>query len=386
MQPAARSALIQPFLVMEILARAQALEQEGRDIIHLEVGEPDFPTPPSVLAAASRCLGEGRVRYTPAAGLPELREAIAAFYRSRYGLALPPRRIIVTPGASGAFLLLFGLLLEAGDRIAMTAPGYPCYPNFVRLYGGIPVTVPVAADTDFHFSPELLATPLRRGLKGVIVASPANPTGSVLAPDRLAQLVNQVCGSAAFFLADEIYHGLEYGEASASALQFSETALVVNSFSKYFGMTGWRLGWAVVPDSWVAAAERLAQNIFIAASTPAQVAALAAFSPENLAELERRRQLLKERRDHLCRGLEALGFRVAAPPMGAFYVYAECAALTADSRRFAAEMLECTGVAVTPGHDFGGERPERFLRFSYTAPLPRLDEALRRIQSFLGDR
>jgi aspartate/methionine/tyrosine aminotransferase len=368
---------------MEILARAQQLERSGRDVIHLEIGEPDFPTPPRVLEAAAECLRKGHVRYTPAAGLPELRAAIASHYQTRYGAAIAPERIVVTPGASGAFLLALGLLLEPGEQVALADPGYPCYRNFVQLFGGEPLNVPVNMDTRFQLEPSLLEDHWSRGLSGVIVASPGNPAGTSLTIAALQEIIGQAADRDGFVISDEIYHGLEYGRPLPTAAQFSSEALVINSFSKYFGMTGWRLGWVVVPAALVGPAEKLAQNIFIAPSTPSQVAALASFSPENLAELERRRVELQERRDFLVRGLVDLGFRIGAKPEGAFYVFADCSGLTSDSATFAASLLEETGVAITPGMDFGYNHPHRYLRFAYTTPISRLDEALQRLGEFI---
>jgi aspartate/methionine/tyrosine aminotransferase len=339
-----------------------------------------------VLEAAQAFLRAGQVRYTPAAGLPELRAAIAGHYRRRHGIEIPPRRIVITPGASGGFLLVLALLVEPGAAVAVADPGYPCYPNFIRLYGGEPRTVPVTAATALQLCPELLEPLWGGGLRGLIVASPGNPTGAVMTEPSLRGLARQAQQHGGFLVSDEIYHGLEYGEPAATAAGISEEAFVVNSFSKYFGMTGWRLGWVVVPEAAVEAVERLAQNLFIAPPTPSQVAALASFDPDNLAELERRREILRERRDFLCEGLERLGFGIGQRPAGAFYVYAECGRLTADSAAFASRLLEATGVAVTPGLDFGIHAPEAHLRFAYTTPIPRLAEGLRRLGAFLDQQ
>ena len=377
---------IQPFFAMDILARARELEQAGRDIVHMEIGEPDFPTPPLILESAARSLKDGAIKYTPAAGLPQLRQAIAGHYRSRHGLDLDPRRIFLTPGASGALMLALGVLVNPGDSVAMADPGYPCYPNFVRLFDGLPLRVAVDAESGFNLTAGLLKAQGDQELAGVIVASPANPTGSILSPVALRDLVAGVMAREGFVIADEIYHGLEYGAPAATALTCSDQVFVINSFSKYFGMTGWRLGWAVVPNWAIDAAERLAQNLFISAPTLSQLAALAAFEPANLEELERRRHIFTERRNLLCAGLQGLGFRLHARPEGAFYVYADASQVTSDSRTFALDLLQEAGVAVTPGLDFGVNQTERYLRFCYTASAERLGEGLTRLQRFIARR
>jgi len=383
MNIAQRLSEISPFFVMEILARAKELERQGRDIVHMEIGEPDFPTPPTVLAAAARALGQTDIKYTPAAGLPELRQAIASFYRQRHGVTLDQRRIFVTPGASGALMLVMGLALNPGEDVLLADPGYPCYPNFVRVFGGHPRLLPVDELSEFNLSAALIEANWNASVAGVITASPANPTGSIMPPHAMQALIDRVGEKQGFVVSDEIYHGLEYAGAATTALRYSEDVFVINSFSKYFGMTGWRLGWAVVPESAIEGAERLAQNLFISAPTLSQWAALAAFDPETLQELERRRTQFAERRDVLCEGLSRLGFQIRAKPEGAFYVYADCSQVTPDSRAFAMELLEVAGVAITPGRDFGTHQPERFLRFCYTASIPRIREGLDRMADFL---
>lgn len=378
-----RLADIQPFFVMEVLSRAKALEREGRDIIHLEIGEPDFPTPPLVVECATEFLRRGEIRYTPAAGLPELREAISKYYRDRYGVCVASERIFVTPGASGAFLLAMGLLLNQGDKVLLADPGYPCYANFVRLYGGTPALVPVGAESRFHVNSEILATHWDDQTKGAVIASPSNPTGTVLYPDELNALVDEIERRSGFLIADEIYHGLEYEKPSPTALTYSDRVFVVNSFSKYFGMTGWRLGWLVVPSDSIDNAEKLAQNMFISAPAPSQYGALASFKEENLQELERRRRVFQSRRDYLCDQLRKIGFSLNTIPSGAFYVYADCSRLTSNSLDFAMGLLEKTGVAVTPGKDFGKNSPEAYLRFSYAVTLEQLADALSRIRHFV---
>ena len=386
MKQATRMADIRPFYVMEILARAQQLQAQGCDVIHMEVGEPDFPTPPIVLEAAANALRGAGLGYTPAAGLPELRRAIVAHYQVRYGLDIDHRRIFVTPGASGALQMVLTLLVEPGAGVALADPGYPCYPNLMRCLGGIPRWLAVDETSDFNLCAAVLATAWDSTMTGLIAASPANPTGSIMKPDVLRELIDFAVAKGAFVVSDEIYQGLEYDGLARSALAYSRDVFVINSFSKYFGMTGWRLGWAVVPEPAIDGAERLAQNLFISAPTLSQRAALAAFEPENMRELERRRQVFAARREVLCAGLSRLGFAIRARPQGAFYVYADAGGLTTDTQAFAMNLLELAGVAVTPGRDFGIHHPERFLRFCYTAPVERIEEALARLERFIRER
>jgi aspartate/methionine/tyrosine aminotransferase len=280
----------------------------------MEIGEPDFPTPPAVVRAGIEFLAKGEVKYTPAAGLAALREAIARFYAERYNVDVPTSRIFVTPGASGAVLLALAGLIERGGEVLLPDPGYPCYPNFVRLLGGEPRFVPVGAESNFQLDAETLSRHWTPKARGVVMASPSNPTGTMADSGTLQGIAEFLDAHGGFWLSDEIYHGLVYGEPARSALEFSEQAFVVNSFSKFFGMTGWRLGWAVVPEPFVGLAERLAQNLFISAPTHSQMAALAAFSPDNLAELERRRREFETRRDFLLQELPGLGFGIPVMP------------------------------------------------------------------------
>jgi len=381
---AARMADIESFQVMDLLARARELEGQGRDIVHMEIGEPDFPTPEPITAAAQRALAEGKTHYTPALGLPALREAIAAFYRQRYGVSVSPERIIITPGASGALLLALGVLLNPGEKVLLADPGYPCNRHFVRFLNGAATAVPVTADTAWQLTPWHVEQHWDEHTIGAMVASPSNPTGTLLGREELAALAAAVAQRGGTLIADEIYHGLTYGQDAVSALEVAPDSFVINSFSKYFQMTGWRLGWLVVPDGYVREVEKLAQNLFIAPSTPAQYAALAAFSDETLAILEARRAEFGRRRDYLLPALRELGFGVPVTPGGAFYIYADCSALTADSAQFSRDLLEQAGVAVTPGADFGSHHPEHYLRFAYTTDMARLEEGVARIRRFLG--
>ncbi|KAB7628482.1 pyridoxal phosphate-dependent aminotransferase [Alkalilimnicola sp. S0819] len=377
---------IHPFQVMELLGRARALEAQGRDIVHMEVGEPDFVTAEPILQAGMAALRAGQTRYTDAGGLPALREAIAGHYRREHGVTVDPARIFVTPGASGALLLALALLVNPGQQVLLPDPGYPCNRHFVRLLNGEPCSVPVGADTAYQLSPECLDEHWDARTVAAMVGSPGNPTGTVLSGPALAALADGCARRGGILLVDEIYHGLSYTDAPlASAAALDTPTLVVNSFSKYFGMTGWRLGWLLVPEGWERATEKLAQNVFIAASAPAQHAALACFTEEARAVFEQRRQAFRERRDYLAPALRALGFHIPVLPGGAFYLYADASEHTRDSRDFAARLLEQAGVAVTPGCDFGDHQASRHLRFAYTTGLAQLEAGVRGISQFLGE-
>lgn len=374
---------IQPFRVMEILARARALEQAGRSVVHMEIGEPDFPTPAPVTAAGIAALEAGHTHYTPALGLPALREAISAFYRARFGVDVAPERIAVTPGASGALQLALAVLLNPGERVLLPDPGYPCNRHFVRLFGG--EAVPVAVDAAQHYQPTAaqIEAHWQPATAGVMLASPANPSGAVIAPAELARMHRIVRERRGFLIVDEIYQCLVYDGVADTALRLGDDVIVVNSFSKYFNMTGWRLGWLVAPPALMPAIDRLAQNLFLAAPTPAQYAALAAFGADTLEILEQRRCELKERRDYLFGALRELGFGMSACPPGAFYLYADCSRFSTDSARFCADLLEHAGVAVTPGDDFGEHRAAHHVRFAYTSPLETLRQGVERLRVFL---
>lgn len=374
---------ITPFYVMELLRRAKELEEKGRDVIHMEIGEPDFPTPPQIVETAIDHLRTGRIKYTAAAGLPELREKIAGYYRSHYHVNIDERRIFITPGASGAFLLAFAATLNPDDAILTTDPCYPCNRNFAELFGAHAYPVPVDASTSYQLSAGLIERYWRSSTKGALIASPSNPTGTLIDNAMLKQCIQTVEKLGGQFFSDEIYHGLVYGKHPATALEFSDNVFVINSFSKYFGMTGWRVGWLVVPESFADAAEKLAQNIYISTPTLSQLAALAAFDPPNILELERRRAAFAERRDFLFSELIKLGFGIPVKPEGAFYIYADCSKFTNDSYRFTLELLENEGVAITPGCDFGNNHPGRHVRFAYTTSIERMKEAVRRLQRFI---
>lgn len=375
---------VPPFHVMALLERAQQLAAQGRDIIHLEVGEPDFPCPSPVMAAARHALDLGQTRYTPAAGLPALREIIAEDYRDRFGAQVDPARIVVTPGASGALQLALGALLDPGDGVLLCDPGYPCNRQFVRMFGGMPQPMPLQASTGFRPSGDILRSAWDETTRAALVASPDNPTGNRIPAGELNDWARWCRERQGTLIVDEIYQGLCYGAEAETVLAHGDAAWVINSFSKYFGMTGWRLGWVVAPPALVPDLDRMAQNFFLSPSAPAQYAALAAFQPDTLAELERRRQVLAERRACLLEKLPAMGLKVVGNPAGAFYLYLDVSAITDDSYAFSRALLEQAHVALTPGVDFGpGHQPSRYLRVAYTCDLPRLEEALVRLSRFM---
>ena len=384
-RPAHRLADISPFHVVELFTRAHQLQAEGRDIIHMEVGEPDFPTPQPILDAAVNAVNEGKTRYTQSLGLPELREAIAEFYGTKYGLTVAASRIVVTNGASGALNLAFACLADPASEWLLTDPGYPCNRNIIRTYEGRAIGIPVDASSNFQPTPEQLAQHWGPNTAGLLVATPANPTGTLLNLREIEALANFVRQRDGHFIVDEIYHGLTYDAGETpSACAAGDDIWVINSFSKYFQMTGWRLGWMVVPENYVRDIEKLAQNLVLCPSTPAQYAALAAFDPETIAILEERRAEFHRRRDFLSKALSQLGFVITAQPQGAFYLYCDCSKLCADSFTFARDLLEKTGVAATPGLDFGSNQPEKHIRFAYTTKISRLEEAVARLARYLG--
>lgn len=377
-----RMAEIAPFRVMELLARARKLEAQGHSIIHMEVGEPDFTTPQPVIAAAQRALTEGRTHYTPSLGLPELREAISRFYQERYGEVVSPEQIVITSGASGALLLALGVILNPGEEVILADPGYPCNRHFVRFIEGQARSIAVTADTAYQLNAQLVADNWRGNTRAAMVATPSNPTGTIISHEELQAIYQQVEKHNGYLLVDEIYHNLTYGEQPPSAVNLGERAIIINSFSKYFSMTGWRLGWLVASRAVVAEIDKLAQNLFIAAPTLAQYAALAAFQPEVIAELEQRRTTFQQRRDYLLPELQQLGFKISQSPQGAFYLYADCSGWGMSSTELADRLLEEAGVAITPGNDFGDYRAEAHVRIAYTTSLEKLKEAVRRIGQF----
>ncbi|MGB5324582.1 MAG: pyridoxal phosphate-dependent aminotransferase [Pseudomonadales bacterium] len=385
LQLADRVADIQPFRVVEMLTRAGALEAAGVDIVHMEAGEPDFPTAPAIVAAAKRALDEGRTRYTPAAGIPELREALSRWYRQQHQIDIPASRIMVTPGGSGALLLLSALLVNPGQGVLMADPGYPCNRHFLRLVEGEAQLVPVGADERFQLTAGKLAEHWRENTVGALVASPANPTGTALDDAQMRALFDACDQRGGALIADEIYQDLVFEGEVSSILAHTDRAFVMNSFSKFFGMTGWRLGWLVAPEGLVRELEKLAQNLFISSSAPSQYAALAAFEPVTQALLQARKRELGERRNCLLAALRELGFVIEAQPVGAFYIYANIRGISQlDAREFCLRLLEEQGVAITPGADFGDHLASEHVRFAYTTSLPRIEEAVRRLREFVN--
>ena len=375
---------IAPFHVVEIFNRVGELQRAGHSVINLCIGEPDFSTPQPMLDAAAKALQAGRFPYTAALGIAELRQAIAQFYWDRYQVNIPAERIAVTAGASAALLLTMGVLINPGEQVLLTDPGYPCNHQFIRVMGGKPLGVPVDSDSGYQLNAALIEKHWTPNTVAVLVASPANPTGTMIHADVMAQLIGAVHGRGGRLIVDEIYLALSYGKAATTALSLSEDVFIINSFSKYFQMTGWRLGWIVAPSAYVKAIERLAQNLFIANAAIAQQAALAGFEPATLALLEGRRQEFQARRDYLIPALKELGFGIPVTPEGAFYVYADCSKFTDDSYRFAWDLLEKAHVAVTPGIDFGVHQAQRHVRFSYCASLQQLREGVARIKRYLS--
>lgn len=372
-----------PFLAMEVLERASQLERQGRHIIHMEIGEPDFDTPQVVVEAGIRALREGRTHYTHSLGHPALREAIAEWHLRQYGTKVSPEQTIVTMGSSAAMLLVFAALLNPGDGVLLTDPHYACYPNFVAGFGGTPLRLQVHEASGFQFEAEQIRAALAPNVKAVMLNSPANPTGTLMEPERMRALVETV-GDRSVIISDEIYHGLVYRGRAHSMLEFTDNAVVINGFSKLFAMTGWRLGYAIVPPWLVRPVQKLQQNLFISAPDFAQFAAIAALR-EAGPDVERMRTAYDERRKLVLRRLEEAGLAVLTEPLGAFYVFVNVAHLTHNVRTLAGEILEEAGVAVTPGIDFG-PGGEGYLRLSYANSLENVDEGMRRLVGFLQQR
>lgn len=379
---------IQPFHVMSLLAKAKELEQQGRDIIHLEVGEPDFNTPQTIIDAGMDALRQGDIHYTPSLGLMSLRQAIADFYQQQFSVDISASQVVITPGASGALLLITGSLISQGDAVMLADPGYPCNQNFVRFVDGEVQAIAVDEFSQYQLTAEIIAKNWQHNTKAVLIASPANPTGTIVAEDEMIKIIDLLREKQAYLIVDEIYQGLVYDSEPYCALESGEESdnnhvIIVNSFSKYFQMTGWRIGWCIVPLHLVESCDRLSQNIFLATPTLSQKAALAAFLPETLKILEQRRQIFKQRRDFLYLKLLDLGFKIPVKPQGAFYIYCDCSDLTDDSMIFAHELLEQTGLAITPGIDFGQNNPQRYVRLTYTKDIAYLEQAVKRLEMFL---
>ncbi len=380
-RPSARSA-VEPFIVMDVMRAAADREHQGADVIHMEVGQPGAPTPQAVIAAARVALDDGRIAYTEALGNRALRARIAAHYREHYGVDAPMERIAVTTGSSAGFALAFLAAFDPGDRLVVTAPGYPAYRNLAVAFGLETVEIPVGADTRYALTPALLEKAHReKPVAGVLIASPANPSGTIMEPDALRDLMAAAEDMGILFISDEIYHRLVYGGEAATALQFSPDAVVVNSFSKYYCMTGWRIGWMVLPEPLVRPVERLAQNLYISAPDISQRAAIAAFDATD--ELERVKASYAANRALLLDRLPKIGFEELLPVDGAFYVYASVRRFSNDSRDFCARMLAEAGVAATPGADFDRARGHNFLRFSFCGTEAHMAEAMDRLAGWL---
>ncbi len=376
---------IEPFHVMEVLKRAAELEKAGRSIIPMCIGEPDFPPAQSVLDAASRALSNGAaMRYTAALGLQELRDAISGHYRDVFGIDVPTERIVVTAGASAALLLACAALVERDAEVLMPDPSYPCNRHFIAAFNGHPQLIPSGPAERFQLSASMVEAHWTDKTRGVLLASPSNPTGTSITRDELSRTLEVVRRHKGFALVDEIYQGLTYEDKPYTALELGDDIVVINSFSKYFNMTGWRLGWLVVPPAMLPAIEKLAQNFFICASSLAQHAALACFEPEALQVAEQRRQEFQRRRDFIVPELLRLGFGIPVLPDGAYYVYADCSRFSDDADQWCRDVLNQTGVVLTPGLDFGVTGAKRYIRVSYATSMANLEEAMRRLREYVG--
>jgi (5-formylfuran-3-yl)methyl phosphate transaminase len=376
---ASRTEKINPFIVMDVLERCQELERSGRDIIHLEVGEPDFDTPAVIKDAAVAALSQGKTQYSHSLGLLELRQAICNDYKSRYGVAVSPDRVLVTSGTSPAMLLVFSALLNPGDGIVLSDPGYACYPNFITYVDAVPDYVPVFEDAGFQFDPDDVKRRLGTRVKAILINSPSNPTGNLLSADRMKELASLGLP----IVSDEIYHGLVYEDTEHSILEFTDNAFVLNGFSKRYAMTGWRLGYVIAPKEFIRPMQKMQQNFFISANTFVQWAGIAALTGAG-QEVVRMREVYNERRRYMIDALKALGFGITVDPQGAFYVLANAKAFTKNSYDFAFEILEHAGVGVTPGIDFG-KNAEGYIRFCYANSLENIKTAMGRIDTFLRD-
>jgi aspartate/methionine/tyrosine aminotransferase len=387
LRAASRAAEIQPFVVMDVLARAHEIEATGRRVVHMEIGEPDFGAAPLVVEAATRALRAGRTAYTPTLGLPALREAIAQHYGNAFSRAISPDRIAVTAGASGGLLLALALYVNPGDEILVPDPGYPGYRHMVRAFEGRARPLLLSPQDNFQPTLEKVRAAWGPRTRGLLLGSPSNPTGTLISETEMKKIARFVASRRGVLIVDEIYQGLTYrenaGARPATALGLPGEVAIVNSFSKYFCMTGWRLGWVALPRQRMREFEKLAQHLFICAPTVAQHAALACFEPASLEVFEERRREFQRRRDFLLPALERAGLQVPARPSGAFYLYARC---PGDGKRFALELLEKEGVAATPGIDFGSNGTRRFVRFAYTRAMADLEEAAVRLRRFCGER
>ena len=374
---------VNPFRVMTVMARAQYLESQGRRIVHMEVGEPDFSSAQPIIDAGKRALDDGLTQYTAASGLAELRECLSVHYRENYNVEVDANRILITPGASGGLNLLANLLVRAGDGVLLSDPAYPCVRNFIHMMSAQPQLIPVGIEQNFQPTLEQLDEYCTDKTSGLWLASPSNPTGTILERSKLKAACNWATSRQKHLLVDEIYHGLHYVDDLPSVLELDQSAFVVNSFSKYFGMTGWRLGWIVVPQEHVEMATILAQNMYISASSISQYAALAAFTPEAKRIFEERREAFRHRRDFLTEALKSMGFLLCDNIQGAFYVYVDISKFSDDCEKFCHDMLEDHGVALTPGTDFGDFESKSHVRIAFTTDMDSLELGVQRLQNAL---
>jgi len=374
---------VNPFRVMTVMARAQQLESEGRRIVHMEVGEPDFSSAQPIIDSGKRALDDGLTQYTQAIGLAELRECLSVHYRENYNVEVGANRILITPGASGGLNLLANLLVRAGDGVLLSDPAYPCVRNFIHMMSAQPQLIPVGIEQNFQPTLEQLDEYCTDNTSGLWLASPSNPTGTILERSKLKAACDWAASRQKHILVDEIYHGLHYVDDLPSVLELDQSAFVVNSFSKYFGMTGWRLGWIVVPQEHIEMATTLAQNMYISASSISQYAALAAFTPEARQIFEQRREAFRNRRDFLAGALKSMGFLLSDNIQGAFYVYANISKFSDDCEKFCHDMLEDHGVALTPGTDFGDFESKNHVRIAFTTDMDSLELGVQRLQNAL---
>jgi len=377
---------IQPFHVMKILAEAKALEAKGVEVIHMEIGEPDFPSLNCIHQAADQAMQQGLTHYTPTMGLPALREKLANFYADFYHAKVNSQNIMITPGSSTALQLVLTALLNPKDKVLLADPAYPCNRQFVNLLHGELLAIPVSHETQYQLNLELLKANWQPGIKVVMVASPANPTGTVIEQSELIAMANFLAEKNVYFIVDEIYQGLVYERPAESILanqHLPQNVIVINSFSKFFGMTGWRLGWTVAPDHLMPILDRLGQNLFLAAPTPSQYGALRVLEKDALDALEQRRQVFAERRKVLIEAMSQAGFKLSIIPQGAFYLYWDISDFSQDSQQFCSQLLNQTGVAITPGLDFGNHKDNTHVRLAYTCDTKKLKQAVKLIKLFI---
>ncbi len=375
-----RSKDISSFIVMDVLERAQTLEKEGRDIIHLEVGEPDFPTPPPISEAAIEAIKDEQTHYTHSLGLLKLRETVSDHYRKTYGVDVDPGRIVVTSGTSPALFMIYSTLLEPGDEIILSNPHYPCYPNFALFLKAVPTFVDVYEEDGFHYRPLEIKKKITEKTKAILINSPSNPTGTLLDPE----IMKEIAELGPYIISDEIYHGLVYGEKEHTILEYTDRAFVVNGFSKLHAMTGWRLGYMIAPEEFIRPVQKIQQNFYISASSIAQWAGIAALTKAD-EYIENMRSVYNERRVYMIDRLKKMGFDIPVEPKGAFYVFVNAKHISEDSYKLSFEILENAGVGVTPGIDFG-KNAEGYLRFSYANSIENIKEGLNRIEKYLKER